>query len=175
MQQGDMGPLAEHHVVVQIVAQIFPELQGMFIKGAITRQHVVRPNDRGVTPGITASQPAFFYHGNVRDAVVACKIISGCEPVQTGTDNDHVILSFRLRIPPGAIPVFLSGQSVKKNTPGGISFHVVVTRSQSNYSWVSMVPKLSGTLPEDRSLNVVVARCTEKNQYHTGSLVCKQI
>ena len=38
-----------------------------------------------------------------------------------------------------------------------------------------MVPKLSDTLPENRSLNVVVARCTEKNQYHTGSLVCKMI
>ena len=109
MQQGDMGPLAKHHVVVQIVAQIFPELQGVFIKRAITWQHIVRPNDRGVAPGITASQPALLYHGNVRDAVVACKIISGCEPVQTGTDNDHVILSFRLRISPSAIPVFLSG------------------------------------------------------------------
>mgnify|MGYP004103076539 FL=1 len=38
-----------------------------------------------------------------------------------------------------------------------------------------MVPKLSGTLPKNRSLNLVVARYTEKNQYHTGSLVFKQI
>ena len=109
MQQGNMGPLAEHHVVIQIVTQVFPELQGVFIKRPVARQHVVRPNDRSVAPGITASEPAFFHHGNVRDAVVACEIISGCEPVQAGTDNDHVILGFRLRIPPGAIPVFLSG------------------------------------------------------------------
>ena len=38
-----------------------------------------------------------------------------------------------------------------------------------------MVPKLSGTLPENRSLNLVVARYTEKNQFDTGSLVFKQI
>ena len=104
-----MSPLAEHHVVVQIVAQIFPERQRMFIKRPIARQHVVGTNNRGVTPSITAAKPAPFHYGHVGDAVIAGQIVSGCEPVQTGTDNDHVVLGLGLRITPDTIPVFLPG------------------------------------------------------------------
>jgi len=48
-------------------------------------------------------------------------------------------------------------------------------RVQSKGPWLPMVFKWSGIEPDNRSVNVVVAGYVEKTQYHTGSLVFKQI
>ena len=56
MEQGDMRALAEHHVVVQLMAQLLPELQRMLIEFAVARLGVIGAHDGGVTPGVATRQ-----------------------------------------------------------------------------------------------------------------------
>ena len=119
-----MGPLTEHHVVVKIVAQVFPELERMFIKLTVAGKHVVGADNGGVTPRIPTTKPAFFHDGDIGDTMVLREIIRGSEPVQSGTDNHDIVLRLGFRVTPGALPTLLAGQAVDEYFPGGIGFHV---------------------------------------------------
>ena len=127
-----MGPLAEHDVVVQIVTEVLPKLQRMFVKLPVPRKHIVGSDDRGVPATIASAEPAFFDDGNILDVVILGEIISGGESVQSGTNNDDVILCFGLWVTPGAIPAFLTREAVDEDFPGGIGFHdlIIVMRNK---------------------------------------------
>ena len=55
MQQGYVMALAEHDVVIEIMTQVFPQLQRVLIKLTVTRHHVIGTHNSGVTPRITAA------------------------------------------------------------------------------------------------------------------------
>ena len=123
VHQVHMRALAEHHVVVQLVAEVLPQLERVLVELGIARDHVVRPHDGRVAPGIAAADPALLEHGDVPDAVFLCQVIGGGQPVPAAADHDHVIDGFRPRGGDRALPPVLAHQAGLQNLPGGIAPH----------------------------------------------------
>ena len=60
--------LAEHDVVVQLLAQALPELDRVVVDPGALVPQVVGADDRGVAPGVAAAEPALLEHRDVGDA-----------------------------------------------------------------------------------------------------------
>ncbi len=93
-----------HDVVVQILAQAFPQFEGMLVHIHALFIEIVRADDGGVAAGIAAAEPALFQNGNVGDAMFLGQIISGTETMAAATDDDDVIFLARLGRRPLGIP-----------------------------------------------------------------------
>ena len=61
--------LAEHDVVVEFAAEVFPELERELVNVRASIPEVVGAHDGGVAPHAAAAQPASLEHGDVGDAV----------------------------------------------------------------------------------------------------------
>ena len=99
--------LAEHDVVVQILAQAFPQLHRFFIQVCGFIPQVIRAHDRSVTARVTAADPAFFQHRDIGDAVLPGEVVSSRKPVTTATDDQYVIFRLRFWTTPRGSPVFM--------------------------------------------------------------------
>ena len=102
------SPLAEHEVKVQLLAQGFPQLQGMLVEVGIGLKQIIGAHDGGVAPGIAAADPALFEHRNVRDAVQFGEIVSRRQTVAAAADDDDIIVGFRLWTSPGRGPAAMA-------------------------------------------------------------------
>ena len=65
--------LADHAVVVQLLAQPFPLLQRMLVEERVRRQHIVGADDGGVAADIAGAEIALVDHGDIGDAVLAAR------------------------------------------------------------------------------------------------------
>jgi hypothetical protein len=83
--------LGEHHVVVQVLGQAFPQFHRVFVQVRRLVPQVVGTNDGGVARGVTAAQPAFFDHGHVGDAVLLGQVVGGRQTMPATADDDHVV------------------------------------------------------------------------------------
>ena len=61
--------LAEHDVVVQLLAQAFPQFHRVLVKLRVCIEHVIRPHDGGVTPGVAPADITFLQHSHIGNAV----------------------------------------------------------------------------------------------------------
>ena len=75
MAQIEHAALAEHDVVIQILAQALPQLHRFFIQMGGFVPEIIGADDGGITAGVAAAQPAFFQHGDIADAVFFGEII----------------------------------------------------------------------------------------------------
>jgi hypothetical protein len=113
--------LAEHDVVVQLLAHGFPELEGVLVKGGAFVPQIVRAHDGGVAPGVAAAQPAALEHGDVGDLVFLGEIVGGGEAVPAAADDDHVVGRLGLRRAPGRGPVLMVRERVSQQAENGIA------------------------------------------------------
>ena len=63
------APLRKHDVVVDILAQPFPEVEGMIVKTDTFVIKIIGPDNRRVSTCVTAAQPPFIEHGDIGDAM----------------------------------------------------------------------------------------------------------
>jgi len=101
--------LAEHDVVIQILAQAFPEFHRVFIELRVWIEHIVRAYDSRVAPGVAAADITFFQYRNPGNPVQFRQVVRGRKTVTAATDYDDVILFFGLRITPGPGPAAIAG------------------------------------------------------------------
>ena len=122
MVEIDHPALRHHRVEIQLLLQPLPLLQRMGEKRLIALKQVVGPHDRGVAPDIARAEIALLEHRHIGDAVVLRQVIGGGQPVPAAADNDHIIMAFGLRLPPGRLPALVAGQRLFENGKCGI-FH----------------------------------------------------
>ena len=115
--------LTEHDVVVEILAQPLPEFHGMLVEQRSFGPEVIRPHDRRVAAGVATTDPAFFEHGDIADAVFLREVVRGSQAVTATADNDHVVLPFRLRAAPGLAPLSIVADRIANETESGILTH----------------------------------------------------
>jgi hypothetical protein len=63
--------LGEHHVVVQVLGQAFPQFHRVFVQVRRLVPQVVGTHDGGVARGVAAAQPALLDHGTL---VMPCSL-----------------------------------------------------------------------------------------------------
>ena len=123
VRQHQHAALGEHDVVVQLLAEPFPEIERMVVEPGALVVEVVRADDRGVAPGVAAAEPALLDHRDVGDAVLLGEIVGGPQPVAAGADDDHVVFALRLGVRPLLVPVPVPGQRVAQDRHGGEMGH----------------------------------------------------
>ena len=79
--------LAEHDVVIQVLAQAFPQLHRFFVEMRGFIPQVIGTHDGRVAPGITAADPAFFEHRDIRHTMLFGQVIRGREAMTSATDD----------------------------------------------------------------------------------------
>ncbi len=97
--------LAEQEVVVQLLRQALPQLQGVLVDRRALVPQVVGADDRGVAGHVAAGQPALLQDGDVGDAVVLGEVVGGGQTVTAGADDEHVVGALRLGIAPEPVRV----------------------------------------------------------------------
>ena len=102
VRQVQHAALAEHHVVVQILATGPPTASANARRGARFVPQVVGADDRGVAAGIAAAEPALLQHRDIGDAVLLGEVVGGREPMAAAADDDDVV--FRAWAPGCARP-----------------------------------------------------------------------
>src|SRR3546814_18449181 len=71
MGEVEDAALAEHDIVVQVAAEAFPELEGVFVEMIVAVEQVVGAHDGGVAADVVAADPALLQQRHVGDAVIA--------------------------------------------------------------------------------------------------------
>jgi hypothetical protein len=89
--------LAEHHVVVEVLRQAFPQLHRLFVQRGRFVPQIVRAHDRRVARGVAAADPALFDHGDVGDAVLLREVVRGGEAMPAAADDHDVVFLLRFR------------------------------------------------------------------------------
>lgn len=117
MAQRDMRALAEHHIVVQIVAQVFPQAQRMLVEFPVAGKEIVRPDDGGVAPRIAATDPPLFENGDILQPMFPGEVIGRRQPVQPAADDDDVVMPPRFGITPLSRPAALAVKPVPEDVP----------------------------------------------------------
>ena len=64
-----------HDVVVKFLAQPIPKLHRMIVKMRAFIIEIIGTDNRCVTPGVAATDPAFFKHGDVGNPIFFGEII----------------------------------------------------------------------------------------------------
>ncbi len=115
--------LAEHHVVVQVLRQPFPQLHRLLVQRGRFVPQIVRAHDRRVARGIAAADPALLEHRDVGDAVLLREVVRGCQAVPAAADDHDVVLALRLRTLPLPLPVLVVRQAVAEQVEYRVAAH----------------------------------------------------
>ena len=113
--------LAEHHVVVEVVREPFPQLQRVLVEVRVRLQQVVRAHDGGVASGVAAAEPALLHHRDVGDAVKPGEVVRRRQTVAAAADDDHVVLALGLRAAPCQRPPLVVAERVSREAEDRIA------------------------------------------------------
>ena len=107
--------LADHGVVIDVLLEAFPQLQGLLVEWDVAGQHVVRPDDRRVAADVAAADPALLDDGNSRQAKILGKIVGRREAVSAAANDHDVVVGFRFGIPPRRTPAGVAAQRLAEH------------------------------------------------------------
>ena len=123
----DHAARAEHHVVIQLLRELMPELERPLIEHAVFIGHVVRPDDRGVSTRVAPADVALFKDGHVAHAMILGKV-ERCGEAMASAANDHdVVMAFGFGAAPRLRPAAMARQGLAREGEDGI-FHPCTVR-----------------------------------------------
>ena len=91
MSKREVPARGVEEVEVEVLSEVLPQAHRLVVEGNALGREVVRPDDRGVAPGVAAAEIAAVEHRDIRHPVVACKIVGTCKAMPAGTDDDRVV------------------------------------------------------------------------------------
>ncbi len=112
MRQHHYAALREHDIIIEILAQLLPELHRMFIKMRALVIKIVGANNGRVAPGIATAEPSLFDNRDIGDAVFLGQIIGSAKAMPARTDDDDIIFGPGLGIGPLRLPVSVAGKRI---------------------------------------------------------------
>ncbi len=112
VRQHQNAARTEHHIVVEVLRQALPQLEGVVVERRTLVVEVVRPADRGVAARVAAAEPTPLDDRDIRHAVLFGEIVRGGETMTAGTDDDHVVGGLGLWTAPLPLPARVAGQRI---------------------------------------------------------------
>ena len=85
--------LAEHDVVVQVLAETLPKFERLLVEQCCFGPEIVGANDRGVASGIAAADPAFLQHRDIREPMLFGQVVGGRQSMPAATDDDDIVFT----------------------------------------------------------------------------------
>lgn len=98
--QGQMPPLAEHHVEVQFAGHLLVELDALIVETHPLGGEVVAADDGGVAAAAPGADIALVEHGHIGDPVIFGQIIGAGQPMRPAADDHHLVLVAQGYLPP---------------------------------------------------------------------------
>ena len=83
--------LAEQEVVLELLREDLPELEGVLVDRRALVPEVVGADDRGVAGHVAAGEPALLQDGDVGHAVVLGQVVGGGQAVPAAADDHDVV------------------------------------------------------------------------------------
>ena len=105
---------AVHHVEVEVLRELLPQLERELVEVRIGVEVVVRTHDRGIAPGVAAAEPALLEHRDLGEAMLLREVVRGREPVSAAADDDRVVARFRRWTAPRQRPALVVGPRVAR-------------------------------------------------------------
>jgi hypothetical protein len=91
---------AEHHVVVELERERFPEPERVVVERDTLGPQIVGAADRRVAAGVAEPDPPLLEHRHAPDPVPAGEVVGGREPVPAAAHDDRVVAAGGLRLAP---------------------------------------------------------------------------
>ena len=101
-----------HDVVVELLRQVLPQVQGVVIKRLALFPEVVRADDRRVAAGVAAAEPALLDDRNVPHAVLGRHVIGGGEAMPAAAHDHGIVRRSWFRMPPLFGPARVAGKAL---------------------------------------------------------------
>ena len=117
--------LAEHDVVIQVLAEPLPELHGLLVQQRRLGPKIVGANDGRIAAGIAAADPALLENGHVAHAMHFREVVRRREAVAASADDDRVVVLLRFGAPPRFRPVAIVANCVAQQAKCRIFLHLV--------------------------------------------------
>ena len=78
-------------VQVEIFAQVLPQSHALIVELDALRGEIVRPDDRGVPPRVSAADVALLEHRDVADPVIPRQVVRAGQAMAAGADDHDVV------------------------------------------------------------------------------------
>ncbi len=123
--------LGEHHVVVEVLGQAFPQFHRVFVQVRRLVPQVVGAHDGGVAGGVAAAQPALLDHRDIGDTVLLGQVVGSGQAMPATADDDHVVDLFRRWRAPHALPVLMMAERMLEEAEARIALHSHLLQNRS--------------------------------------------
>ncbi len=137
-----------HDVVVEILAQAFPELQGVLVDIHALVIEIVRADDGRVTAGIAAAEPALLDHGDIGDAMLFGEVVGRAKTMAAAADDDHVVFLARLGRGPLRLPSLVATHRLAGHGENRIFAHPVSSNARRPQPAVSCLDRKQILTPD---------------------------
>ena len=114
---------AEHDVIVQVLAQRLVKAACLLEDRRRGILEIIRADDRGIAPGIAATQPALLDNRDIGDAEILAKVIGRGKTMAASADDNDIIGGFGLWRAPGPFPPLMPAKCLARDGKDGIAFH----------------------------------------------------
>ena len=115
--------LREHDVVVELLGETFPQLQGVLVDGRALVLEVVGADDGGVASRIAAADPTLLQHGDGGQPVLLGEVVGSGKPMAPAADDHRIVSRFRFGRAPLALPSLVAGERLAQQCPQGEATH----------------------------------------------------
>ena len=141
--------LREHDVVVELLRQALPQLEGMLVDGGALVLEVVGADDGGVARRVAAADPPLLEHGDVGEAVLLGEVVGRRQTMPAAADDDGGVGRLRLRRAPLALPPPVTAERLGQQCPQREATHRLSSSSGAGVTQaLSQVPHFSKTAVE---------------------------
>ena len=103
-----------HQVVVQLAGEALVQFHRFDVKGDAFVTHVVGTNGDRIAGDVATAEPATFEYRHVGNAVILRQVISGCQAMPAGADDDDFVAFFQRWAAPGPLPVAVTAERVAR-------------------------------------------------------------
>ena len=121
MDEVQNAALADHCVIIEILLQTLPQFKRHFIERLIAVQQIVRADDRGIAPYVTPADPPFLKDRDLFLAKFFGQIIGRCKAVPATADDNNIIGTLWLWVPPCWRPTLVPCQGFLDHFEPGIA------------------------------------------------------
>ena len=122
--QVEHATLGEHHVVVQVLGEAFPQLHGVLVKRRRLVPQIVGAHQGGVARGVATAQPALLDHRDIGDAVLLGQIVGRGQSMPAATDDDDIVFLLGFWATPDLLPVLMVAERMLDQPESRVTLHL---------------------------------------------------
>ncbi len=99
-----------HDIVVELLTEAIPQFHGMIVKMRAFVIQIIGADDRRVSSGTSSTNPAFFKHRNIGNAVFFGEVICRAETMAAAANDNRIISWLGRSVGPLLRPILMPAE-----------------------------------------------------------------